>query len=256
MNAAEAIKSLEANGSAQTRKTYLRHGITEPMFGVSYAHQYKLAKRIGRDQATAEVLWKSGNHDARVLATLVADPETIKKSTLTTWAGEMGNRCQSGELARLVAQTAYGWELASKWCASKTIRRQWAGWALVAALAMEPSGDPDEVYEATLEAIEAGIETAENFTRYGMNMALIAIGGRNAKLRQLATATAKRIGKVAVDHGDTACKTPEAVPYIAKIWARKTGSAKKGTAKVPAAIKPWGKKPAAKKPAIKRAVKS
>ena len=120
MNAAEALKSLEANGSAQTRKTYLRHGITEPMFGVSYAHLYKLAKQIGRDQAIAEALWNSGNHDARVLATLVADPETIQKSTLAAWAKEMCNRCQAGELARVVAQMPYGWELASKWCASSS----------------------------------------------------------------------------------------------------------------------------------------
>jgi 3-methyladenine DNA glycosylase AlkD len=221
MNAAEALKSLEANGSAQTRKTYARHGIGEPMFGVSYAHQYKLAKQIGRDQSTADVLWKSGNHDARVLALLVADPKTIKKSTLCAWAKAMDNRCQAGELAKLVAQTDYGWELASKWCASKDIRKQWAGWAVVAALALEPTGDPDEVFEASLEAIESGIESAENFTRYGMNGALIAIGGRNAKLRKLATDAAKRIGKVEVDHGDTSCKTPDAVPYIAKIWARK-----------------------------------
>src|SRR5262245_37687896 len=155
MNAAEALKSLEANGSAQTRKTYARHGITEPMWGVSYAHLYKLAKQIGRDQATAEALWNSGNHDARVLAAMVADPEAIGKSTLTAWAKGMGNRCQAGELARLVAQTKYGWELASKWCASKVIREQWAGWSVVAALALETSNDPDEVYEASLEAIEA-----------------------------------------------------------------------------------------------------
>jgi len=256
MNAAEALKSLEANGSAQTRKTYARHGISEPMFGVSYAHQYKLAKQIGRDQATADALWKSGNHDARVLASMVADPATIKKSALTAWAKAMGNRCQAGELARLVSQTDYGWELGSKWCASKDIREQWAGWAVVAALAMEPTDDPDEVFEASLEAIEAGIETAENFTRYGMNGALIAIGGRNAKLRKLATEAARRIGKVEVDHGDTSCKTPEAIPYIAKIWARKTGSAKNAAAKMPAAIKPWAKMPAAKKPAVKRAAKS
>jgi len=221
MNAAEALKSLEANGTAQNRKVYARHGISEPMYGVSYAHQYKLAKQVGRDQAIADALWKSGNHDARVLATLVADPAKIKKSTLSAWAKGMGNRCQSGELARLVAQTPWAWDLASKWCASKAVREQWAGWAVVARLAMEPSDDPDEVYEASLEAIEAGIATAENFTRYGMNGALIAIGGRNAKLRKLATAAAKRIGKVDVDHGDTSCKTPEAIPYINKMWARK-----------------------------------
>ena len=54
-----------------------------------------------------------------------------------------------------------------------------------------------------------------------MNNALIAIGGRNAKLKKLALAAAKKIGKVEVDHGDTSCKTPDAAAYINKMWARK-----------------------------------
>ncbi len=52
-----------------------------------------------------------------------------------------------------------------------------------------------------------------------MNMAVILIGCRNAALRKAATAAAKRIGKVVVDHGDTACKTPDAAQYIDKTWA-------------------------------------
>jgi 3-methyladenine DNA glycosylase AlkD len=221
MNPAEALKWLQKKGTEQTRKTWRRHGISEPMFGVNYSHQYKLAKQIGRDQATAEALWASGNHDARVLATLVADPTTIKKTTLTAWIKSSANRCQADALARVAAESAYAWELASKWCASKVIREQWAGWAAVAHLATMQTEDPDEIYEASLEAIEAEIGSAENFVRYGMNGALIAIGSRNAKLRKLATAAAKRIGTVDVDHGDTSCKTPEAIAYINKMWARK-----------------------------------
>ena len=38
-------------------------------------------------------------------------------------------------------------------------------------------------------------------------------------LRKAALVAAKRIGKVEVDHGDTACKTPDAAEYIEKAWA-------------------------------------
>jgi hypothetical protein len=55
-----------------------------------------------------------------------------------------------------------------------------------------------------------------------MNMAVIQIGCRNAALRKAATAAARRIGKVVVDHGDTACKTPDAAAYIDKAWAHST----------------------------------
>lgn len=49
--------------------------------------------------------------------------------------------------------------------------------------------------------------------------ALIAIGCRSAALRKSVTAAAKRIGKIEIDHGDTACKTPEPVATLEKTWA-------------------------------------
>jgi hypothetical protein len=56
-----------------------------------------------------------------------------------------------------------------------------------------------------------------------MNGALIAIGVRNAALRAEAEAVAAKIGRVEVDHGETGCVTPEAIPYIARAWGRKKG---------------------------------
>ena len=62
------------------------------------------------------------------------------------------------------------------------------------------------------------IHAAPNDQRLAMLNALIAIGSRSATLRKSATAVAKRIGKVEIDHGDTSCKTPEAVPTLEKSW--------------------------------------
>ena len=50
---AQAFEQLRLAGTAQTRKTYLRHGVSEPMFGVSYADLGKLAKKAGTDQDLA-----------------------------------------------------------------------------------------------------------------------------------------------------------------------------------------------------------
>jgi hypothetical protein len=58
-----------------------------------------------------------------------------------------------------------------------------------------------------------------------MNGALIAIGVRNDQLEKLAITAAKRIGTVEVDHGDTDCKTPDAVAYIAKTKAHRVKKA-------------------------------
>ena len=54
-----------------------------------------------------------------------------------------------------------------------------------------------------------------------MNNTLIAIGTRSKGLHKNAIAAAKRIGRVEVDHGETGCKTPSAIPYMEKTWAHK-----------------------------------
>jgi hypothetical protein len=78
------------------------------------------------------------------------------------------------------------------------------------------------VFLDRLAYVEKKIHSATNAEREAMNMALIQIGCRNAALRKAALAAAKRIGKVEVDHGDTACKTPDAAAYIEKTWAHST----------------------------------
>ena len=49
-------------------------------------------------------------------------------------------------------------------------------------------------------------------------MAVVLIGCRSAAFRKAATAAAKRIGKVEVDHGETSCETPDAAAFIATAW--------------------------------------
>lgn len=54
----------------------------------------------------------------------------------------------------------------------------------------------------------------------GMNAQEALATLKKAALRKKAIEAAKRIGKVEVDHGETYCKTPDAVPYIEKAFKR------------------------------------
>lgn len=80
---------------------------------------------------------------------------------------------------------------------------------------------PDEWFGRWLDVIGETLQGSPNDLRHEMNQTLIAIGSRNERLRDRALATARRIGKVEVDHGETACKTPDAESYIAKVWTRR-----------------------------------
>ena len=91
MTKTEAIKRLKAMGTAQNRKVYPRHGVKGELFGVSWADLGKLKKEIKADQALAEALWTTGNHDARILATMIAEPAAMKAATLDSWARDLDN---------------------------------------------------------------------------------------------------------------------------------------------------------------------
>src|SRR3990172_1099061 len=91
MNAAEVLAELNKMGTEQNRKVYARHGVGPNMYGVSYANLGALKKKIKVDHGLALDLWASGNHDARVLATMIADPKQADDELLDGWVRDLDN---------------------------------------------------------------------------------------------------------------------------------------------------------------------
>jgi len=226
------MKRMEGAGKEAYRKTWLRHGVQPPLFGVSYADLYKLQKEIGADQALASQLWKTGNHDARVLATLVADPAVMTAKELDAWLANATNRIMNDAVACVAGRSPHAAKKAEAWRKAKGEWTSSAGWSVVAQLAAATEMVPDAQLEPLLAEIRDDIAAAPNYARHAMNGALIAIGGHRPALRAKAVATARAVGKVDVDHGGTSCQTPDAVGYIAKMAARATkrAPARKGRA--------------------------
>lgn len=221
MNLNESMLELESLGSEQTRKTWCRHGAAEPMFGVKFGDLAKIQKRINVDHVLAAALWKSGNHDARLLACMVADANAVTEKELKAWAASVKDSSTADALAALVSRTSKAAKLREAWLADTKLRR--AGWALVGHCAKDGNALDEAAALGYVKSIEGEIHVAENWTRRTMMYALIGIGGVSAKTRKAAEAAIRRIGPVAFDPGNTACEFPDALPYIAKIWARKKG---------------------------------
>jgi hypothetical protein len=68
-----------------------------------------------------------------------------------------------------------------------------------------------------LKQVEQEIHQAPNRVRYTMNGFVISVGTYVKPLLKQALATAKKIGKVDVQMGETSCKVPLATDYIAKV---------------------------------------
>ncbi|MDX2150819.1 MAG: DNA alkylation repair protein [Bryobacteraceae bacterium] len=225
MTVDEVMKTLERLGSEQTRKTYRRHGCGPDVFGVSFADLEVLKKKIKTDHALALELWRTHNVDARHLAPMVADAEAMTEDEFEEWVNGIDYYGYAMIVARLAAASPAGKKRMKAWLKARNDYVGETGWTLLAARAGKDAELTDEECEEYLEAIEKRIHKAGNWTRYAMNGALIAIGGR-AGLREKALEAARRIGKVEVDHGETNCKTPDAATYIGKMAAREAAKAK------------------------------
>src|SRR3990172_7498122 len=69
------LGELRALGSAKDRAGMARYGINvENAFGVSVYELRKIARRLGAGHELALALWRTGNHEARLLACFVDDP--------------------------------------------------------------------------------------------------------------------------------------------------------------------------------------
>src|SRR3712207_2599512 len=115
MDKTTAMGRLEALGTEQNRKTYARHGATENVFGVSYADLGKLQKEIKVDHDLACELWATGNHDARILATKVADPAALTAKDADAWIREAGNYIEMEAVGSLVARSPIARSRAEAW---------------------------------------------------------------------------------------------------------------------------------------------
>jgi 3-methyladenine DNA glycosylase AlkD len=169
MELQETLDTLRSLGTEQARKTYRRHGAAEDVYGVSYAELGKLKKKIKVDHALAEGLWASGNHDARMLAAMVADPARLDQKTLDAWAAGLRNYVETDALGTLAASVPHAREVMTHWMASGGEWVAALGWKLLAHVARQDDGVTDEYFERYLATIERDIAESPNRVRHQMN---------------------------------------------------------------------------------------
>ena len=154
----------------------------------------RISRNIGRDQSLAGQLWKTGIHDARILASLVANPAEISRATMDQWASEFDSWdvCDACSY-QLFDATPWAESKIRKWAKDKREFVRRAAFAIMAGTAVHDKKAPDEVFLAWLPLIEQYAFDQRNFVRKAVNWALRGIGKRNATLCAAAIASAARI---------------------------------------------------------------
>jgi 3-methyladenine DNA glycosylase AlkD len=227
MTAHEVLAQLQKLGKPNTVKIYARHGVSGPCYGVAYGDLKPLVKEIGRNQRVALDLWSSGVHDARVAATMIAEPEKMTRAQIESWLDDCTNYVLTDAVSGIAAEMPVALEMARSWIDRDGEWITTAGWNVVAVNGAKGRLTAHDV-DGLLQRVERTIHTQPNRTRYAMNNVLIGIGGYVESLRPRSLAVANAIGTVDVDHGETGCKTPDAADYIAKLIAYKASKAASG----------------------------
>lgn len=220
MTTKEILAELEKYGNSQTKKTLMKHGAKEPLFGVKVQDLKKILKKAKKNHELSLELYATGNSDAMYLAGLMADEKQITKEQLDLWVSQAyWYYISEFTVPWVAAETEFGFELGLKWIESDIETTASAGWATLAyyAAVNEDAKLDVKAYTKLLERVEKEIHSAQNRVRYTMNGFVIAVGSYIEALTEKSKEVASKIGKVHVDVGGTACKVPLATEYIEKV---------------------------------------
>lgn len=195
MNSAGIIAEMRAIAKPANLAGMERFGLnTENRLGLAVPEIRRLAKLRGRDQALAEELWETGILDARILASLLGDPQSIRSSVMDRWARDFN--CWSVCDAccwNLFDRTPYAWTKVRKWAPDRREFVRRAAFATIAGIAVHDKAAEDRLFLEALPLVEEYSFDERNFVRKGVNWALRNIGKRNPRLLKHAIRSAERI---------------------------------------------------------------
>ena len=212
---AEAVLAdLAALGSEESRTGMARYGInTADAFGVSIYVLRPMAKKLGRDHDLALALWATGNHEARLVASMVDDPSQVTEGQMDAWAAAFDSWDVCDQVtSNLFDKTPFAYDKVREWSAAEDEWIKRAAFATAAALAVQDKKAADEPFLEILELCRREAGDDRNFVKKAVNWAVRNIGKRDLRLHAAAIATAEAIlaeaeERAAADRRDPAARS-------------------------------------------------
>jgi 3-methyladenine DNA glycosylase AlkD len=164
--------------------------------GVSMPNIRRIAKRLGRDHVLALQLWESRVHEARMLATLVADPSVMTDDEMESWVIVIGSWDVGDSAADLFAATNLARRKIREWSRRPEGFVKRCAFAMIARRAVSAKEATDAEFIGYLSLIHRAAADERNEVRKGVNWALRQIGKRNAALHGAAIEEGERLLEV------------------------------------------------------------
>lgn len=173
----------------------MRYGIASArMYGVSMATMRPLVRRLGRDQALAEALWRTGWLEARLIAGFIADPAACTPRSMDRWARDFDSwALTDGTCLHLFCDSPHAWGRVAAWRRRRGEQQRRAAFALLACLAVHDRATDDARFHRALAWVVEAATDDRPYVRKAVNWALRQVGKRSPRLRASALEAAARI---------------------------------------------------------------
>jgi len=194
----EIVRKMRSMKNAENLEGMARYGInTDNAMGISVTKLRKIGRDLGRNQELSLSLWDTGIHEARILASIVAEPERVTKGQMEKWVKDFDSWDVCDQVCmNLFDKTPFAYEKAVGWSRRRAEFVKRAGFALMAALAVHDKKAPDKALDPFLQAIVRESTDERNFVKKAVNWALRSIGKRNPRLNEKALSSAEKILKI------------------------------------------------------------
>ena len=194
---AEIVRQIKALSSpAFKTQMQKRFGInTQFALGTPVTQLRKLAKTLAKpDQTLANELWARGIHEARILASMLADPDKMTREQLNTWVKDLNSWdiCDACAL-NLFSKVKNPLALAERWMRKEEEFVRRAGFATLAVLAMPRAKTEDKDLIKMFPFIKNQAVDPRPMVFKAVNWALRNIGKKNPRLTLHALACANEI---------------------------------------------------------------
>lgn len=192
------LQKLKTHGSRENIEGMARFGITtERRLGVSVPEMRRIARECGKDHPLSIRLWNSGIPEARIVASMIADPAEMTAAEMDWWVSGFDSWDVCDQVCmNLFERTPFAGKKIRQWSRREEEFVRRAAYALIACLAWHDKDAPDVVFTGFLPIIKRGATDERNFVKKSVNWALRNIGKRNPRLNRAAVSTAKEISRL------------------------------------------------------------
>lgn len=198
MNVDEVLARLKSLRNPRNVAGMARYGINPATaYGISIPNLRKIAKETGKDHALAAQLWKSGIHEARILASMVDEPDKVTEAQADRWARRFDSWDVCDQCCNnLFRKTRFAYKKCAQWSREKPEFLKRAGFTLMATLAVGDKEAGNERFLRFLPLIRREASDCRNYVKKAVNWALRQIGKRNMHLNKAAVKEARIIARM------------------------------------------------------------